>query len=427
MKRLSLRRGFSWTLVGNTYYAVCQWGVLVIIARFTSPEDVGVFALALAIVTPVFMLTNLQLRAIQATDARGEHPTSRYVWLRVITSIVATLTVLGISFLGGFPDTARQVIWIMVAAKVLESLSDVLYGRFQQLERLDWMSRSLMLRGTITLTMTLVVAEVTGNLVAVVGAVAASSAIALLSHDIQTARRHGVFGNPDSARFRLKLVGIAQVLRAGMPMGFAMMLSSVNTSLPRVVIERLVGERELGFFAATAYFVVAGGTVVNALGQAVAPRLSQYHARGETRSALQLLFRLMLFAVAIGGVGVAVAVVAGPVVLATAYGDEYAAEASLLVWLMLYGAVSYVVSALVYGMTAARRFLPQLPIAGLAFVMTLLLSILLVPRLGATGAAIALTASAATRAPLSWYVNWRALGTAGARAAPAGAIDHGQR
>ena len=427
MKRLSLRRGFSWTLVGNTYYAVCQWGVLVIIARFTSPEDVGVFALALAIVTPVFMLTNLQLRAIQATDARGEHPTSRYVWLRVITSSVATLTVMGISFVAGFSDTARQVVWIMATAKVLESLSDVLYGRFQQLERLDWVSRSLILRGTTTLVMTLLVVALTGHLVAVAAAITVSNAIALLGHDVLTALRYRVLVRAGTGWARTELNGMLHLLRSGLPLGFAMMLSSANTSLPRVVIERIVGERELGLFAATAYFVVAGGTIVTALGQAVAPRLSQYYARAEAWKARQLLRRLASSGAAVGGIGVAVAMTAGPLILTAAYGQDYASEAPLLVWLMIYGAVSYVASAFGFGMTAARRFLPQLPIAGITLLVTLVLSILLVPRMGAPGAAIALTASAATQATLSWYINWRVLAAVGTEAEPASASGRGQR
>src|SRR4051794_16358727 len=68
--RLSLRANFTWTFVGNVIYAACQWGMLVVLAKVARPETVGNFALALAVTAPVIMLTNLQLRAVQATDAR---------------------------------------------------------------------------------------------------------------------------------------------------------------------------------------------------------------------------------------------------------------------------------------------------------------------------------------------------------------------
>src|ERR1044072_4016691 len=65
---LSLRTNFSWTLAGNLIYSGCQWGVLIVLARLGSPEQVGQFALALAVTAPVIMLSNLQLRGVLATD-----------------------------------------------------------------------------------------------------------------------------------------------------------------------------------------------------------------------------------------------------------------------------------------------------------------------------------------------------------------------
>ena len=62
----SLRLNASWTFGGNLVYAACQWGMLVALAKFGSPELVGRFALALAVTAPVYMLTNLQLRAVEA-------------------------------------------------------------------------------------------------------------------------------------------------------------------------------------------------------------------------------------------------------------------------------------------------------------------------------------------------------------------------
>jgi len=42
---LTLRRNFSWTLLGNVVYAGCQWAMLVVLAKLGTPEMVGQFAL----------------------------------------------------------------------------------------------------------------------------------------------------------------------------------------------------------------------------------------------------------------------------------------------------------------------------------------------------------------------------------------------
>src|SRR2546425_157717 len=66
----SLRANFSWTLAGNVVYAACQWGMLIVLARLGSPTMLGQFALGLAVTTPVIIFANLQLRAVQTTDAK---------------------------------------------------------------------------------------------------------------------------------------------------------------------------------------------------------------------------------------------------------------------------------------------------------------------------------------------------------------------
>jgi hypothetical protein len=52
-QRLTLRMNFLWTLTGNVFYAACQWGILVVLAKLGTSQMVGEFALALAITAPV--------------------------------------------------------------------------------------------------------------------------------------------------------------------------------------------------------------------------------------------------------------------------------------------------------------------------------------------------------------------------------------
>src|SRR5207237_180790 len=82
--------------------------------------------------------------------------------------------------------------------------------------------------------------------------------------------------------------------------GIAMALVSFNANIPRYFIEYHLGTAQLGIFAAMAYPMVAGATVVGALGQSATPRLSQYYASGERRAFLSLLLKLVSLASALG-------------------------------------------------------------------------------------------------------------------------------
>ena len=86
---LPLRKNFAWTLSGNVVYAGCQWGMLIAIAKLGTPAMLGQFALGLAIAGPIFIMAQLHLRAVQATDARHEYLFGHYFALRILGTAAA--------------------------------------------------------------------------------------------------------------------------------------------------------------------------------------------------------------------------------------------------------------------------------------------------------------------------------------------------
>src|SRR5438552_1829564 len=83
---ISLRANICWSLVGNIVYATCQWIALIVLAKLGSAEAVGQFALGLALTAPIMLFANLQLAALQATDAAREYRFGHYLALRLVTT-----------------------------------------------------------------------------------------------------------------------------------------------------------------------------------------------------------------------------------------------------------------------------------------------------------------------------------------------------
>ena len=144
-----MRANFSWTLIGNLVYAGCQWGLLVLMTKLGSPEMVGRFSLALAVTAPIILFCNLNLRAIQATDAAGAYRFGDYLGLRLVTcglALAATVTLAS--------SYRADVGWTILAVgvvKLIESLSDILFGLLQQHERMDRIGISLIAKGGMSL------------------------------------------------------------------------------------------------------------------------------------------------------------------------------------------------------------------------------------------------------------------------------------
>ncbi len=386
---LSLRSNFSWTFAGNVVYAGCQWGMLMVLAKLGSPEWVGQFALGIALTTPVIMLTNLQLRAIQATDARREYRFGHYLALRLVTTALSLFVIAGIAC--GYRLGTALVILAVGLAKAFESLSDVVYGLLQAHERMDRIALSMMIKGPLSLVALGTMVYFTGSLVWGALAVAGVWGLLLIAYDIPNGIRS--LDQGDTLRPCWDLPALARLAWLALPLGIVMMLISLNANIPRYFIDHYWGERELGIFAALAYLMVAGNTVVAAMGQSASPRLAGCYAEGNARAFRRLLVKLVGLGAGLGIVGLLVALIAGRFILTLLYKPEYAEHADLFAWLTTAAAVSYVASLMGYGITAARCFRPQLPLFGFCGAVSALACLVLVPRIGLKGAVWAVLAS----------------------------------
>ncbi len=397
---LSLGKNVTWALLGNCVYVACQWGMLVALAKIGSPEMVGKFALGLAVTGPVMMLTSLQLRGVQSTDARAEYQFRDYLALRLIGSLLALLIIVGLIIWARYPRETGLIIFLVGVAKAIESTSDILYGFFQLNERLDRIAKSLLLRGPLSCVAFGLGVYSSKSVVWAMVWLVGTWFLTLVLYDFRAAV--GLVGC--SAPPRL-CPGVAEKVGGGslsprwepetlirlaclaLPVGITMMLNSLSTNIPRYLIERYQGEGELGIFAAMAYLVLAGNTVVGALGQSAAPKLAKHFANSDMSAFTYLLLKVLMMAGFLGLIGISVAVVAGREMLALLYGPEYAKSADLLTILMIATAVSYGSSLLGTAVTAMRSFRPQVPIHLANTMVVLISSLVLIRQYGLKGAA----------------------------------------
>src|SRR5678816_1375408 len=89
LNRSSLHSSFAWVLIGNVIYALSQWGMVIALARLSTPSALGRFTLGIAISTPVILFANLQLRSVLASDAARAYEFREYVGLRLLTTSLA--------------------------------------------------------------------------------------------------------------------------------------------------------------------------------------------------------------------------------------------------------------------------------------------------------------------------------------------------
>ncbi len=387
----SLRRNTAWALAGNVGYATCQFAVMAAIAKLTTATDVGRFALALALTAPVVGFANLNLRAVQATDARTEYAFGDYLGLRLVTTALALVVIWGISISVGYRGATLYLVLIIGLAKAFESLSDVVFGRLQKAERLRRIGSSMVAKGVLSLVTVAALLKATASLsIAAVGLCSCWGAVFFV-YDLPAVVRL------ESARPSFHGPTLSRLTRLAFPVGLLTAFSSLTVNIPRYDIEAKLGTTQLGLFAAIAYCALALSQPVLALGMAVSPRLAQ-HFIADRRAYRSLVQRTLLIAGILGCLVVTAATFLGSVFLRLAYTQEYATHQVLLVWMAFGTAVVFLNTALGYAITAARRFREQTWIAVLALAVCATTSHFAVPRFGLIGGAWAVLASELARA-----------------------------
>ncbi|HEV3301888.1 MAG TPA: oligosaccharide flippase family protein [Planctomycetaceae bacterium] len=407
----SLRSNFWWMLSGNAVYALCQWGLLAILARLGTPAIVGQYVLAVAVTTPITVFFMLHLRAVQATDTRRDYQFGHYLALRLCAMGLALVVVIGVCLTSGYRGDTFLVIAAVAVSAVCDSMSDIVYGLLQQRERLDRIGQSMMLRGISSVILLAAAIASTGRVFYGILAVACGRLVVLALFDLRSARNELARGvnrsrsatsllsslAPPSIKPRWEPRRILGLARVALPLGLVMMLVVLSTNIPRYFVESYLDQSALGIFGAIGYLSVAGTMAVGALGDSVTPRLARDYAQGRRREFGIFVLRLAGLGAALGAAGVLVALVAGRPLLGLLYGRAYAERSDVLILTMMAAGVGYVASFSGYAVTAARYFKAQLPLFAAVVLVTALGCWWLVPTWGLRGAAVALGLSALTQ------------------------------
>jgi len=369
--------------------------MLVVLAKLGSPTIVGQFVLGTAISAPIFLLTNLHLRGAQATDVRGEYSFNDYLGLRIAATAIALIGVCGIVYYADYSLQTSLVVLLIAIGRGLDAISDIIYGMYQSREQMEQIARPMILNGLISMFFLTLLMVMTGSVVCAVAGWTLASALTLV-YNLTTARgylKSPLPANKSIANFRTffgsrprKLVQLASL---ALPLGVTTMLGSLTANIPRYFIEHELGTKELGIFAAMAYILFSGTTIVSALGQAASPRLARYYSSGN-HDAFRNLLQELIGLGAIGGlIGFVAAAIGGQKILSLLYSPEYAHNVDTFLWLTSAASFIFVGSFLGYGLTSIRCFRPQVPLTAASALVLTAGCALLIPRYGLNGAAVA--------------------------------------
>lgn len=393
-------------VAGNMAYAAAQWLVLLVISKLGNNLDVGRYTLAMSICTPLFMLSNLQLRNIEATDTRVMTAFSYFFGMRLFCSLIAFLMVALIATFHPYGSTTTLVILGIAVAKVLDSLSDIAYGAIQRNEFMHYVGRSLIIRAFMLVCSFAVSLRVFHDLTTGVELLALSWLAVLVFYDL----RH--VSNLEPVIPKLNRAVACRMLKWGFPLGTVMMLVSLSVNIPRYYIAAIYGLRDVGYFSSVTYLMNVGQIFITAVGQSASPRLARLYSESRLEAFMRIVGILVVISLMVGVVGVLISLVSGDTLLALLYNKDTSRLKGLLVLAMIAGCLWYCASVMGIALTSMQKFAVQLPVAVLVCVVSLISSALVIPHapLYASGFVLVITSAAQLVSSYGfvwWYTSGR--------------------
>jgi len=387
------RQRVVYFLSSQIAFAVLQGLVLVAVARLGGAEDVGLYSLALALTSPVFLLAHARLQDVAASDAEVKTHMTTYLLHVLAAGGLAIIACLGLSaWWGGF-QLAGTVAFLSVA-KFAELLSLLSYGNLQGSGRVVEISNSMLARGSLALIGVVLGYELGGLTTAIAG-----MAVAWVGWACASDLRH--LGLRIEGRAPRLGHGVDfRLMAALLPLGLGAMFLSLNQTSVRLILESEVGVVELGVFAAAAYSVRLGVVISRGVMQLSAPALRAAAGKGDSaliwRVCWQSSVWVGLFAFGYGTVVAAL----GPSLFPLLFGPSFMIERALLLVIGGAGLFLYLGTTLSRGIIASGRHRLHLLFVVASVTVTTSAALALTHSYGMTGAALGWMFGEATRATL---------------------------
>lgn len=190
-----VRDSYIWNTLSATIFAMQSAIVLIVITHTTGLEDAGIFSIAYAVGSLMFYIGEYGVRKYQVSDVNEEMTFTDYHSHR----ITACLIMLVVSFAYtinsylrmGYSSYKAYIVLMICLIKVVEAYSEVYFGRFQQVGRLDVSAKTNFYRimvGVVGFCISLIV---TRNMGISMGVWLVLSIFALLTSNILVYRQFG--------------------------------------------------------------------------------------------------------------------------------------------------------------------------------------------------------------------------------------------
>ena len=308
-----MKDSYIWNTMSATIFAMQSAIVLIVITHTGGLEDAGIFSIAYAVGSLMFYIGEYGVRKYQVSDINEEMTFTDYHSHRITSCAIMLLVSLGYVvngyFVLGYSPYKTYIVLMICLVKVVEAYSEVYFGRFQQVGRLDVSAKTNFYRITLGVVGCCITQIVTGNMAISMTVWFALSIIALLTSNILVYKEFGTL------ELKFRWDKIFRIFRDCLPLFLGYFLLLYVGNAPKYAIDACMSDVDQACYNFIFMPVFAVGMFANFIFNPILVKLAHRWDEGKLKVFTKIVLRQILVIFGITLLAVAVALTIGCPVL----------------------------------------------------------------------------------------------------------------
>ena len=382
--------------------SIIYYGTL---SRYVHASGMGVLGTATSLISLLitfvnFGLNELIVRDVAADKSRSASYVANVLFLRAGLSIVFFGAIFALIKLIKYPIETSLIILLYGFCFIFDSFSDVYLSIFNAHEKMEYVSLLFAGRDIINISLSLAAIALKSNLYLIVGISAFASFIKLIAANILLKTR---FVTP---RWSINLPLIRRILLTSLPFAALSIINALHQSVDTFILSFYRPAQVVGWYSSVKIFLSYLLLLPNYLNQAIFPVFSRLHVLSydELKRIYSVFFKYLLLFGCVVCFGI---LVIADRLIVLMFGPDFK-EASIILQILSFSFLwifGYVNGAVLLA-TGGQKIFTKLSFIGL--VLTIIVSLLITPKLGMLGPAISFILPGAIFAlPLTWICHRR--------------------
>lgn len=229
-----MSKQFIWNAVGTTLNSFLSLFLLIIVTRCNGIEASGDFSFLFTISLMLQSFSNYGGRIYQTTDVKEEFTFNEYLSSRILLSLISVVIYAILCIIYGFKYNIILIGILLVLFRIIETVSDVIYGSLQKKHKLDIVGKSLTIKSIFILILFSITNFISKNLLYSTISLLIAGIIIFLIYD---------FKNIINYKFKLNY----EIYKKSFSIFISGFVTLLILNIPRFISEITLKDNELGY------------------------------------------------------------------------------------------------------------------------------------------------------------------------------------